>query len=147
MNKIILKGLAFINLYMLISCTKHNEYNAYFYNSSVGKIESEISLYKFKNAFYVCIENQKQKRLISELIIDSIEFKIGKDFYKAKPIKLYYSRKIPSSDFFYPVLNKNHKIEIVSIDNKDMFTLGSVKTNLFNLKEENKILFTEVYKN
>lgn len=147
MNKIILKGLIFINLYMLISCTKQNEYNAIFYNSSNGKIESEIILYKFKNAFYVSLENQSNKNLISNLIIDSIEFKIDTDFYTAKPVELYYAREIPNSDFFYPILNKNHKIEIISINNKDMFTLGSAKTNLFNLKEENKILFTDVYEN
>lgn len=33
---------------MLISCTKHNEYNAYFYNSSVGKIESELAYINLK---------------------------------------------------------------------------------------------------
>ena len=81
------------------------------------------------------------------MILDSIVLKIEGKLYKAKPTNLYYSREIPDSDFIFPVLNNNHKIEIVSIDNKEMFTLGSVKTNLFNLKDENKILFTEVYEN
>ena len=62
MNKIILKGISFfINLYMLISCTKHNEYNAYFYNSSVGKIESELAYINLKMNF-MSVQKIKNKK-------------------------------------------------------------------------------------
>ena len=130
--------------FIFIGCKQDNYKNkAVFYINDTEVLSDDVSFYSYKNGYYIHIN--KKSSYIYDNIVDSIVFSIDGKRYNAYPLKLYFSRDIPNSNFEYPINNKTKKIETVSLQNKVMFGLGFLQENIIEeLEQSGKIKISRI---
>jgi len=131
MKKLVVLGL----LTLCAGCQQKGMYKVSFYSSDGEKLVEDGDFYITKNESpYFYINDNPSRKKIFESIIDSIEFTIGEKQYIAKPVRLMFSDRNPyPSDFLFSVDNTSKKIVHETIENKEMFTLASKKTDITSL--------------
>lgn len=118
-----------------ISCKKKNSCKVIFFSASKKiLVENGAFFITEKESPYFYINDEEITDVISNMVIDSIEFTLTEKKYTAKPVRLMFSNSDDTtSDFLFAVDNNSKKIIFDSFGNKRMFTLVRNKTKLTDL--------------